>query len=703
MSMKNTCIFLVLFNVALCVLSRSIRASQEQVSVGVRSIGLGEAFVGVADDGSSITWNPAGVSKLQRYSIGSMYSDLFHIGKTSYLNAVIPTSEKFALGIDWTRLSLSDPELNFSQNILNFSYSYNPIYLLAMGVNLKYFNESVALDGVEIGTTSGWGADAGLLVSPVDSISIGVVAQNAIGFKDGKLSSGTFVKHDSGKTEKIFPANYKFGIAYRPHRNWLISTGIDDRLHVGTEFALHPLLTVRTGIQKDLQTDESPTYSIGGTISYQWLNLNYAYLHPPTLKPTSFFSISLNFSYLKPPVKIEMVRINELYPVHRFYYAQPNYDAQNSHEDEFVPAIYSNADIERYYPLRANDTIGRIWLKNITDKTVTVKVKLYADKFVSKKGTEVIAQLEIEPNRRISATLRRIVFTDEVLELTEAKTVETKIEVSDITNEARRKATISSDLIIHSRNSVVLDDVAKLSSFISPTNRAVTKFVNGVLGQYTTLESAPIWNLYAAMIIFDALSGISYRPDANIARGSGEIDAVKFPAEMLRSLTAPYKAQPLPAEADSIGDCDDSTVLYCSLLEAAGIHTALIKSSGHVLMAFDLGKVSLESAEQLDLSDELYVPINGYVWIPIETTSISEGFVSAWQTGSKEISTNKIIDSITTQMAWGKYGSIDLNLNLPCRVPSKDKFDDQVRKDLNSEWTKRGVDINIHAESKKGR
>lgn len=678
--MKSNYILSV-FSVALIILLQSTAASQEQIPVGVRPTGMGEAFVGVANDGSAITWNPAGVSKLRRYSLGSMYSDLFDIGKTSYLNAVIPTSERFALGIDWTHLSLSDPELDFSQNILNFSYSYNPIELLAVGVNLKYFNESVALDGVEIGTTSGWGTDAGLLVSLGDLVSIGMTAQNAIGFKDGKLSRGTAVKHDSGKTEEIFPLVYKFGIAYYPRKNWLISTGIDDRLHVGTEFALHSLLTVRAGLQKSFKTDESPTYSIGGTIGYKWIELNYAYLHPPTLKPTSFFSISLNFSYLKPPVKIEMIRIKDLYPVHRFYYAQPDYNAQVSIEDEFVPAIYSKADIERYYPLRGNDTIGRIWLKNITDETVTVKIKLYADKYVNEKGTEVIARLEIEPNQRVSAPLRRIVFTDEVFKLTSAKTVEAKVEVTDITDETRRKATTSTNLVLHSRNSVILDEVAKLSSFISPTNRTVTEFVNGVLKQYRTLESAPIQNLYTAIIIFDALSGISYSPDANIALGSGMIDAVKFPAEMLKSLTE-------SADDDSIGDCDDSTVLYCSLLESAGIHTTLIKLPGHVLMAFDLGKISLESAEQLDLPDELYVPINGYVWIPIETTAISDGFVRAWQMGSREVSTKKIVDSITTQMAWEKYGSVDLNLDLPYRAPSKDKFDDKVKKDFNNEWTR---------------
>jgi len=662
------------------ILSRPTDAIQEQVSVGVRPIGMGEAFVGVSNDSNSITWNPAGVSKLKKYSFGSMYSNIFNICQLSYINAVIPTSERFALGIDWTHLSLSDLELQFSQNIVNFSYSFNPFNLLSIGVNLKYFNENSGLDKSEIGSISGWGADLGVLISPLDSVSIGITGQNVIGFKDGKIDSGIYAKHDSGKNEKIFPAIYKFGIAYRPYRKWLISAGIDDRFHAGTELKLHPLLTVRTGIQSDIKTDEPPTYSIGGTIDYRWLNLNYAYLYPPTLAPTSYFSVSLNFSYLKPPVELEMVRIKDLYPVNRFYYAQPNYEAEIIPEGKFVPPNFSTADIKRNYPLESNDTIGRIWLKNITDKTVTVKVKLYAEKYIPKKGTEMLAHLEIEPFQRISAPLRRIVLTDKALELTNAKTIESKIEVVDITNESRRKASKSTNLILHSRNNVILDDIAKLSSFISPTNKSVTEFVIGVLKHYPIKEPDRAWNLHTAIIIFDALSGISYARDANIAHGSGKIDIVKFPAEMLKSLT-------VPAESESIGDCDDSTVLYCSLLEAVGISTALIKLPGHVLMAFDLGKISLEYAERLVLPDEYYVSINGNIWIPVETTLISEGFVKAWEIASKEISTEKIIDSITTQISWEKYGSVDLDFGSPCRVPSKEAFDDKVQNDFDNKRT----------------
>ena len=39
--------------------------SQEQIFVGTRPLGMGGAFIAVADDGNTITWNPAGLPRLR--------------------------------------------------------------------------------------------------------------------------------------------------------------------------------------------------------------------------------------------------------------------------------------------------------------------------------------------------------------------------------------------------------------------------------------------------------------------------------------------------------------------------------------------------------------------------------------------------------------------------------------------------------------
>ena len=57
------------------------------------------------------------------------------------------------------------------------------------------------------------------------------------------------------------------------------------------------------------------------------------------------------------------------------------------------------------------------------------------------------------------------------------------------------------------------------------------------------------------------------------ALGRGEaVDTVRFPRSTL---------------AYPGGDCDDTTALLESALEAAGIGTAIVATPGHVLLAFD--------------------------------------------------------------------------------------------------------------------
>ena len=681
---------------------------EEQVPVGVKAIGMGSAFVPVADDGSAISWNPAGVSRLKRYTVNLMYSKLFDIGTTNYISGIVPASEKLAIGMDWTRLGMEDEEINFSQNELNLSYSYQPVDYISVGANLKYISNNLSYDKSSVGTSFGWGTDFGILLSPPfpahqrwdggnDKFTFGFVATDAIGLKAGRLSRGTSVKYDTGASETIFSPGYKFGIAYKPKRNWLFAVGVDDRIHIGADFSPHDILDIRAGIEKDLHTSESPTYALGGTIKYKWMDFNYAYIIPPTLPSTLLCSLSFSFEFQKPPVRIERIRLKDIYPIHQYYYAnKPNYAAKEIALEDYAPVIYSDADLDRLYPFEPEDTIGRIWLENITNKTVLLKVKLYIDKYVGKKGTDVISQLQLQPRQRISAPLRRIVFTNEVLSLTQSQTVDATIEVTDVTDESRRKARASASLFLHSRNNTKLDDIAKLASFISPENKAVREFASSVLALYESelKETALTQNLYKAMLLFDALHGMNYATDSNIPYGSGQKDEIKFPEEMLRELTMVNtakgqegkKAREQEEQVVMFGDCDDSTALYCALLEASGIHTALIQQPGHVLMAFDIGGLTLEQAQELGIPNKLYTAIGGYVWIPIETTLIKKGFVNAWQAAEDGLQQGALIDSISLQQAWENYGSVNIGGDWSPKIPQKTQINEWVMRDLESEW-----------------
>ena len=203
-----------------------------------------------------------------------------------------------------------------------------------------------------------------------------------------------------------------------------------------------------------------------------------------------------------------------------------------------------------------------------------------------------------------------------------------------------------------------MDDVAKLACFISSespaADSAIGAFINQVRTAFQTeIDSADMpENLYVAMLLFNVLHGVSYARDPNIPRQRGTIDEIKYPHEMLESLMGQHSGDD---DRSTFGDCDDSTALYCSLLESAGIKTALIQLPNHVLMAFDLGNISVKQAQEIGLPNDYYETVNGQAWIPIETTLINEGFAAAWQEGCQSLQAVNI-RAETVEDAWEKYG-----------------------------------------------
>jgi hypothetical protein len=83
------------------------------------------------------------------------------------------------------------------------------------------------------------------------------------------------------------------------------------------------------------------------------------------------------------------------------------------------------------------------------------------------------------------------------------------------------------------------------------------------------------------------------------------------------------------------GDCDDLSILVCSLLESIGIKTAFITIPGHIYMAFDSGMTKEQAEETLETLNNVIV-LDDEVWVPLEITLTNEGFYKAHRTGARE-------------------------------------------------------------------
>jgi hypothetical protein len=76
---------------------------------GVRAISMGGAYNSVADDGSGLYWNTAGIGQIKESQVFGMHAFLYD-GLASYDNVVFcqPLPNDATIGINWTRLTVDE-------------------------------------------------------------------------------------------------------------------------------------------------------------------------------------------------------------------------------------------------------------------------------------------------------------------------------------------------------------------------------------------------------------------------------------------------------------------------------------------------------------------------------------------------------------------------------------------------------------------
>ncbi len=136
------------------------------------------------------------------------------------------------------------------------------------------------------------------------------------------------------------------------------------------------------------------------------------------------------------------------------------------------------------------------------------------------------------------------------------------------------------------------------------------------------------WNIVQAAAVFEALRryGIKYQIDPNnpftqVVGADWPFDNIQYPRQLLRRKT---------------GDCDDCTVLYCSMLENMGIPTAVVDIPGHIFAVFDTG-VEPSGIVRLRIPEEKLLRYRDRLWVPAETTLREKPFGKVWESGLRQL------------------------------------------------------------------
>ena len=620
-----------------------IFAQSDQLFIGTRPLSMGGAFVAVSDDANTITWNPAGLPILRRTEFTSTYTDLYTMGiSQSYLGFVRPFSDRIALGLDWSSIGFDDGELNYSENKLNFAIGIQPHKLLSFGFTLKYLMRDMLLDETSYGKSSGVGIDAGLLIQPLKNLKLG------IGIYD---ISGTSVSYNKDKTtETILAQAFRLGISYMPINGLTLAADFGDRFHFGAEYILASRLSFRAGLQQDLSGDEKIMVpSAGLSLKFKSAVAEYGYESHPYLNPTHRFSLALQFSPAVVSITKTTISHNPIFrSLHRYYESEP-----------FV----------------------NVGLKNISDADLPVNVSLFVPTMMDNPHSETVTlPPKSDEEYEIGVSFSSDVLTSKKATFDNLVQPEVKVTYKQGGEEKMAQKKMESSYVL-GKGKLTWSNPDMIACYVTPADAVVDKFSRNFIQYYTPILNDYFGrsNLGRAIILFDALGthGLVYNidletPFLDIADDKSAFDTVKYPGDMLR---------------DKIGDCDDLTALYGSLLANLGIETMFLDvfkpGAGHIFLMFDSG-IKPDNVSKYFLDENEVIIHSNKVWVPVEATLVGKPFFSAWKQGAlkyNEMKAENYVNEISVKEASAKYlAGSHITPDMP--MPTIDGINDLLKEDI---------------------
>jgi tetratricopeptide (TPR) repeat protein len=626
----------------LVIISALFGQQYDQLFVGTRPLSMGGAFIAVADDANTITWNPAGLPGLRRTEFTTTYADLYAMGITqSYMGFVRPFSDRVALGFDWSSVGFDDKELLYAENKLNFAVGIQPHRMFSFGFTLKYLMRDMQLDGTSYGKSSGLGYDAGLLIQPLKNLKLG------LGLYD---LGGTSVSYKDKTSEIILGQALKLGISYMPINGLTMAADFGDRYHFGAEYILASRISFRAGMQQDYSGDEKILVpSAGLSIKFKSFIMEYGYESHPYLETTHRISLALQFSPAVVSITSTVISHNPVFrSLHRYYESEP-----------FL----------------------KVGIKNISDADLPVDVSLFVPTMMDNPHSQsVTLPPKSEEEYDIGVSFSSDVLTSKKATFDNLVQPEIKVTYKQGGEEKLAQKKMESSYVL-GKGKLTWSNPDMIACYVTPADAVVDKFARNFIQYYTPVlnEYFGRSNLGRGIILYDALGthGLVYNidletPFLDIADDKSAFDTVKYPGDMLR---------------DKIGDCDDLTALYGSLMGNLGIETMFLDvfkpGAGHIFLMFDSG-VKPDEVGKYFLDETEVVVLNDKVWIPIEATLVGKSFFSAWKQGAlkyNEMKAENFVNEISVKEASAKYlAGSHITQDMP--LPEIDGINDLLKEDI---------------------
>lgn len=236
----------------------------QQLGLGARALGMGGAFVGVADDATAGFWNPAGLVQIRMRTFGVFFRKMTLDRRLSYITYCQPVREEATISIGWTNAGVKDvvgrnengeitEEIKNYENAVELFFGRKILNQLSAGVRIGYIQYNLA-------NISAYGVGLGFsaFAKPIQKLRLGAVVEN-LGMKYSWTSGDFWKKFDllGSSSKENFPVNLRFGASYLLLKDRiLISSEIDkngkqkENVHLGVEGWILEKLAARAGYDR---------------------------------------------------------------------------------------------------------------------------------------------------------------------------------------------------------------------------------------------------------------------------------------------------------------------------------------------------------------------------------------------------------------------------------------------------------------------
>ncbi len=283
-------------SIILITIASPVYSAFENVDCGARSLGMGSAFVSIADGASSIFNNPAGIMRSSQTEIGMSYMELYELVSYSSLSYIQKIKNN---GIGIGIISSDDKDGVYQEAEIMLTYSRQIAPNFNLGTNFRYLSSYAYLDNVKLGSGKGFAVDLGSQFLLQDKgLSFGLALHSPIGivFYDRKSLLGYNEKRYYQMTDFYYNIGASFDWASKfPALDRLLLSGelSDNRLCLGFEWTYADILSIRSGLKFGNSINRALTTGLGFKLSM--IKIDYAYVSSPVNADTSQISISVSW------------------------------------------------------------------------------------------------------------------------------------------------------------------------------------------------------------------------------------------------------------------------------------------------------------------------------------------------------------------------------------------------------------------------